>query len=188
METWYAPSTEPLLTVEEFEALPEEEGKVELSRGRLVREPPVGASHGWVAVNLAVPIREHVRRHGLGAVFVEVGYVLSREPATVRGPDLSFLAADRLPPEGMPPGFWRLAPDLAVEIVSPSNTLPELQEKVLQYLEAGTRLVWIVDPTTRTAIEYRSRDDIRLLTGAEELDGGDVLPGFRVTLREIFEG
>ena len=85
-------------------------------------------------------------------------------------------------------GFARLAPDLAVEIVSPSNTHSEIHDKVSDYLDAGSRLVWVVEPHGRTVTVYRSRDDIRILTSEQEIDGGEVLPGFRAPVSEFFAG
>jgi Uma2 family endonuclease len=102
----------------------------------------------------------------------------------VRAPDLAFVARDRLPAD--PRGFARLAPDLVVEIVSPSNTVSEIQGKVSDYLDAGTRLVWVVEPRGRTVTVYRSRDDIRIQTSSQEIEGNQVLPGFRVAVSEFF--
>lgn len=112
--------------------------------------------------------------------------MLSVDPPTVRGPDIAFLAKRRLPPEGVPVGFWPGAPDLAVEIVSPSNRAGEIQEKVLEYLAAGAHLVWVVDPSTQSVATYRSREKIRILTADNTLEGSDVLPGFRLSLSELF--
>ncbi|MBW3661208.1 MAG: Uma2 family endonuclease [Gemmatimonadetes bacterium] len=179
--------TEQLLSIEQFQRLPEDDGyRAELVRGRLVREPLPGAEHGWLASRLFEAIAAHVRRHDLGLALVETGYLLSDEPPTVRGPDAAFLSRERLPDE-IPDGFWPLAPDLAVEVVSPSNSAAEIQDKVLQYLDAGTRVVWVVDPATRSVSAYRSRDDIRILTAGETLDGGDVLPGLTLEISELFE-
>lgn len=176
------------LTIDEFERLPESEDRTELVRGMLVREPPAGGEHGWLAGEVLGRVRNFVRQHRLGVTLAaETGFVLSREPPTVRAPDAAFVARDRLPPEGIPTGFWPGAPDLAVEVVSPSNTMPQIQDKVLDYLEAGTRAVWIVEPRRRTVVVYHSRQDIRILTETDVLEGGDVLPGFQVPVAELFE-
>ena len=181
--------SETILFLEEFQELPEEDAyRLELVRGRLVREPRPGTRHGSLMARLGARLERHVKENRLGIVCMDFGVVLSTEPPTVRGPDIGFISADRLPPEGAPIGFLRVAPDLAVEIVSPSNTASEIQEKVLEYLEAEARLVWVVDPQTRVASTYRSRDEIRLLGEEDELEGGDVLPGFRLALRELFAG
>ena len=101
-----------------------------------------------------------------------------------RAPDVAFVREDRLDFDGT--RFAPLAPDLAVEVLSPSNTVSEIHDKVLDYLEAGTRLVWVVDPASRTVTVYRSRDEIRLLRADDEIDGADVLPGFHRRVAELF--
>jgi Uma2 family endonuclease len=173
------------MTIEEFERLPDEASRMELVRGHVVREPPAGFEHGGIAAQVASCLHTFVRRHGLGKVLgAETGFVLFDDPPTVRAPDVAFVARDRLPAD--PRGFPRLAPDLAVEIVSPSNTLSEIQDKVFDYLDAGTRLVWVVEPRGRTVTVYRSREEIGILTPSQEIDGGEVLPGFRVEVSELF--
>ena len=178
-----------VLTIDEFERLPDDESRSELVRGRLVREPPAGMDHGWLAARFAVLISLFVDRHDLGKVFTaDTGFVLSEEPPTVRAPDVAFVSRDRLPPPRESIGFGHLAPDLAVEIVSPSNTSLEILEKAEDYLDAGTRLVWVVEPCRRSITEYRSRKEIRLLGEADSLDGYDVLPGFTLKIAEVFAG
>ncbi len=178
---------ETVLTLEQFQRLPEEDlHRIELVRGRLVREPRPGAEHGWLTGKLIGELEPFVRDRGIGLVVTETGFLLSNDPPTVRGPDVAFIAAEDLPPEGVPVGFWTVAPRLAIEVVSPSNTASEIRQKVLEYLAAGTRSVWVVDPPTRSVTTYRSRDEIRLLTMADELEGADVLPGFRLPLSELF--
>jgi len=182
------PTGEPatgLLSVDEYARLQEpEEHRSELVRGVLVREPRPGAYHARTQARLAERLNAHVETDGLGAVFTDVGVVIPGRPRTVRGPDLAFYATDRVP-DPLPEGFLTTVPDLAIEIVSPSNSLSELLEKVTEYLDAGTRLVWVVDPGSRTATVYRSRRDIRMLGADEILRGGDVVPGFRVTLEDV---
>lgn len=176
-----------LLTLAEFERLPDDEGRAELVRGHLVREPPAGMEHGRLGNHLAYLVTDFVRGRGLGEVFgAGTGFVLNEEPPTVRAPDMAFVARDRLPPSGESEGFGHLAPDLAVEVVSPSNTVAGILDKVSDYLDAGTRLVWVVEPRRRIVTEYRSRSEIRLLRGEEILSGHDVLPGFSLPVSEIF--
>jgi Uma2 family endonuclease len=174
------------LTIEEFERLPDDGWRLELVRGHVVREPPAGFEHGGIAGWIAGELHAFLREHRLGRVrTAETGFVLFDEPPTVRAPDVAFVRQERLTFDRK--RFAPLAPDLAVEIVSPSNTSSDIQQKVLDYLEAGTRLVWVVDPGPRIVTVYRSRDEIRLLTAADELDGEDVLPGFRLSVSELFE-
>lgn len=180
------PSEGTLLTIEEFERLPDDDTRCELVRGRVVREPPAGFEHGRLANRILYLLTRFVEEHGGGEIVAsETGFVLFDDPPTVRAPDAAFVAAGRVPSPA-PAGFGRLAPDLAVEVISPSNTLAELHAKVTDYLDAGTRLVWALDPGTRTITVYRSRKEIRLLAGGDELDGEDVLPGFRVRSSKIF--
>ena len=176
----------PLLTIEEFDELPDDGTQMELVRGHVVREPPAGFDHSAIGIDLAAILRLFVKERGLGKVVgADAGFVLFDEPPTVRAPDVAFVVQNRLAFD--PDRFAPLAPDLAVEIVSPSNTLSEIHAKVTDYLEFGTRLVWVVEPRTRSVTIYRSREEIRLLAGDEEIDGEDVLPGFRTSLPEFFD-
>jgi Uma2 family endonuclease len=179
--------TDHLLTIEEFERLPEEDSaRVELVRGMLVREPRPAALHGWVQLKLGSMLLNHVERHRLGEVFSDIGVILSTEPATVRGPDLAFASSRQLPSGPPARGFLDFAPDLCIEVVSPWNTSGEIQEKVLEYLDAGTRLVWVVHPEARTVTEFRSPTEIRFFRATDELDGGGTLPGFRTPVASLF--
>ncbi|MGH7571900.1 MAG: Uma2 family endonuclease [Gemmatimonadota bacterium] len=179
---------EHLLTLEEFERLPEEsDQRVELSRGRVVREPLPAAEHGWLARKLLREIDSHASRNGLGVAINDTGFLLSVDPPTVRRPDVAFIARDNLPATDLPAGLWPMAPDLAVEIVSPTNRKAEIEEKVSEYLEAGTRLVWLVEPRTRTLTVYRSAEDVHHLQEGDTLDGEDVLRGFRFPISELFQ-
>lgn len=174
-------------TLEEYERLPDQDGwRDELVRGRIAREPQPGAEHGWLSARLFREIDRCAQESGSGMALIETGFLLSVEPPTVRGPDVAFLGIERLPGEGIPKGFWRMAPDLAVEVVSPSNSAAEIQEKVVEYLAAGSRLVWVVDPKTRTVTAYRSPRDIRILSGDDVLEAEDLLPGLRLALADLF--
>lgn len=178
-------STHPIertINVEEYAQLPDDPRYLdELSQGRLVREPRPGARHGRVAMTIANALREYVDARDLGSVEMECGYQLG--PAIVRGPDISFISTARLPAE-VPTGFWPFAPDLAIEIVSPSNTTSEMEIKVLEYLDAGTRMVWVVDPQTRTARIYVG-NEARIIREHEELYGGEAIPGFSIRLSSV---
>jgi Uma2 family endonuclease len=179
--------TVEILTIEEFMELPEEDGyRLELVRGHLVREPGPGPRHGLILVTLSRTLDSFARERGLGYTLGDAGFVLGLEPPTVRIPDISFVRRERVPPEGLSETFWRMAPDIAVEILSPSNSAGAIQEKVLEYLSAGACLVWVVDPKTESVTAYRPSGDIRLLRGNDVLDGEDVLPGFRLALPDLF--
>lgn len=182
-----AETTERLYTLSEYERLPEDDGHwTELVEGRLVREPHPNAEHSWLTMKLFALILAYAEKNRLGLALAEPGFLLADEPPTVRGPDVAFIARENLPPGGFPRAFWTVPPDLAVEVVSPSNTRAEIREKVLEYLSAGTRLVWVVEPRTRSVAAYRSRTDVRVLTGSDTLGGHDVLPGFRLRVSDLF--
>jgi Uma2 family endonuclease len=177
-----------LLTIEEFERLPEEDGyRVELDGGRLVREPVPAPLHGRLGLKLGVRIDAFVERHDLGVTFDTAGFVLRRDPDTVRGPDVSFVSKSRLPATGYAGGFWRMAPDLAVEIMSPSNRLADMLHKAAEYIDAGSRLVWLIDARRRRATVVRPGMDPVTLGAEGVLDGADVLPGFRLALTDLFD-
>ena len=180
-------SLDERLSVEEFESLPEEdEYRLELSRGRIVREPAPGPRHGWIALRLGRRLAAFAEDEGLGLVFVDTAFVLSAAEGIVRAPDVAFVSSERVPPQGMTDRFWEVAPDVAVEIVSPSNTVSAMQRKALEYLDSGARLVWVVDPAERTVTVHRGPDDIRILAGGDTLEGGDALAGFSLVLGDLF--
>ncbi len=183
-----AAKTTELLTLEEFERLPDEDPyKLELVRGRVVREPPPGAHHGWFVWKLSAALHGYVEAHAIGIVVNETGFLLSVDPPTVREPDLAVIRVENLPRESLPEGWWTRAPDLAIEVLSPSNSAIEMQEKVFDYLSAGTCLVWVVDPHNRTVSVYGPGHETHLVTIGEYLEGGDALPGFRLALAGLFE-
>jgi Uma2 family endonuclease len=160
--------------------------RYELVRGEVVTMPPVGLEHGDRSSGIAWLLRSFVREHGGGLVVVEVGFVLARDPDVVRAPDVAFIADARLPPPDQRSGFFEGAPDLAVEVVSPGDTATEVLEKVQEYLAAGSRLVWVVDPRTRSVTVYRPDGTAHLLQEAVTLAGEAVLPGFALPVRDIF--
>ncbi|MEX2153953.1 MAG: Uma2 family endonuclease [Gemmatimonadaceae bacterium] len=178
-----------LMTVEEFYQYRFPEGKVELVRGvPRVREPASGM-HGWVQSNLAALLIPFVAQHGLGKVLNDgVGYELIALPRTVRNPDAAFIRADRLPAGGLGRGFVRMAPDLAVEVLSPDERASELEEKLDDYREAGTPLIWVIDPERRTVMIVSDDAPVRWLRADDMLEAGDVIPGFRCRVAELFEG
>jgi Uma2 family endonuclease len=170
------------LTAEQYERLHEDDRYIsEMSRGLLVREPRPGALHSRVAFELGVLLREFVKANDLGTVEVESGFKLSESPLTIRGPDIAFIRKERLPAE-LPVSWWPLAPDLAIEVVSPGKTLSELHVKIFEFFEAGTREIWVVESRTRSVTVYRSLSDIAVIREPEMLYGGVLLPGLRLPL------
>lgn len=182
-------TSEMLMTPEEFLVYPLEDVKAELVRGELRVTPPPGGPHGCATGNIVFALSVHVKAHRLGMVFGDgVGYELIQLPRTVRVPDASFVRANRLPKEGIGPGLLRLAPDLAIEVLSPSETASELQEKLDDYRACGTPLIWVVDPVRRSMAVYASNAAARWLHEGDTLDGDDVIAGFSCSVAEIFEG
>src|SRR5206468_12011006 len=128
-----------------------------------------------------------VRTRQLGEVFgAETGFTIARNPDTVRAPDVAFVTSARIAAIGVTKKFFSGAPDLAVEVVSPSDTVNEVDEKVQDWLDACVRLVWVVNPKPRTVIVYARGQSPRILSESESLDGSDVVPGFRLPIRDIF--
>ena len=138
-------------------------------------------------MNLAAPLAQHVRAHGLGLTFgAETGFLLSRDPDTVRAPDIAFVRTESLPSDGVPQGFIPGAPDLAVEIVSPGDTVYEVDEKTAVWLAAGAETVWIVNPRRRSVTIHHKSGGTRVLGENEELSGEPTVPGFSLPVRAIF--
>jgi Uma2 family endonuclease len=157
----------------------------ELVRGRLiVREPP-GYRHGQVGMQLALAMADFVRSRDLGVVLaLETGFKLASDPDTVRAPDVAFISRERVP-EPPPTGYATLAPDLIVEVRSPNDRAGYVLGKVGDWLVAGSRLVWVVDPAQRSARVYRADGSEALVANDGTLDGEDVLPGFSCQLAGI---
>lgn len=157
----------------------------ELVRGVLiVREPP-STRHGARSARLLHVVRDFVVRHDLGDVFAQdTGFKIEHDPDTVRAPDVAFVARDRL---GQIPdeGYAELAPDWVAEILSPGDRPGEVLEKVGQWLSAGVRLVWVLDPLRSHVRVYRPDGTVSTVGAEEELDGEDVFPGFRCPLSDI---
>ncbi len=175
-----------MLTAEELWHLPVTHTRRELVRGEVVEIMPPGGRHGAIAVVLAMLLRLWTQKSAGGYVGVEAGYILSRNPDTVRGPDVSYIRADRLPASGIPEGFWTLAPDLAVEIVSPSETANEVREKVRDFLQAGTPIVWTIYPRTQEVVVHTADGLARTYSGEDILEHPNTLPGFSCKVVELF--
>ena len=149
---------------------------------------PAGDEHGRVGMELAVPLGSHVKENKLGKVYLaETGFLIGTNPDTVRAPDIAFVRMERIKESPGLKGYRIGAPDLAVEIVGPGDTVSEVEEKVSEWLDGGARMVWVVSPKLHTVTVYRSLVDIVTLTEKDELNGGDVVPGFQIQVAEIFE-
>ena len=179
-------ATSGLLTAEDLLRLNIPNKRTELVQGVLVVREPAGYQHGDIAMRLAAAIFAHVDAHDLGRVFAaETGFTLTRNPDTVRAPDVAFISAARLP-DPPPRGFAELAPDLAVEVLSPDDRPGEVLAKVADWLNAGSRLVWVVDPIRASARVYRADGRESMLGETDVLRGEDVLPGFECELEPLF--
>ena len=153
----------------------------------MVREP-AGYRHGDVAARLLTALMNHVDAHHLGRVFAaETGFRLASDPDTVRAADVAFIQQDRLP-DPPPRGFAALAPDLVVEVLSPDDRPGETLAKVGDWLNAGVRLVWVVDPERRAARTYRQDGSEAPVAADGSLDGEDAVPGFSCRLPSLFQG
>ena len=176
-----------LTTADELLHLPDDGYRYELMKGEVIRMAPSGSEHGATAVNITLPFAQHVKENALGIVFgAETGFKIASDPDTVRAPDMAFIHRDRIPESGIPKGYWPGAPDLAVEVISPGDTYTEVEDKVNQWLDAGTRMVIVANPRNKTLKVHRSRTDVIVLTESDELDCGDVVPGFTCKVSGLF--
>ncbi len=175
-----------ILSLEEFLRLekPDDGTRYELDEAELVTMSPNKRTHGRVSVNIASILREYVRAHAAGEVYTEYGFVLSRDPVTLRAPDVSFVRSKRL---AGPEEFYPGSPDLAVEVVSPSDTVRQMLRKVNQYLKFGTQAVWVVYPDRQEVDIYEAGGGVTTLDAGQTLDAPGLLPGFSVPVAELFE-
>ena len=181
-------STAALITAADLLALPTGMGKrYELIAGEIREMSPSGWRHGEVIDNLHVLLSSHIRAHGLGRGFgAETGFLIARNPDTVRAPDFAFIAKDHLPKENPSEAFWPGAPDLAVEVLSPGDRTGEVDEKINTWLAAGSAAVWVIDPQLQTVTIYHSRNEVQIKTAGDTLDGGTLVPGFTCAVSELF--
>jgi Uma2 family endonuclease len=160
--------------------------RLELVRGELRELAPANEEHGYITMQIAVVVAQFVKQHQLGYTFAaETGFVLSEEPATVRAPDFAYVSRERAP-ERWSRHFARFVPDLVAEVVSPTDTYGEVAQKVQDWLDFGVRMVWVVDPATRTVAVHRGGGTFRIYGEEDTLSGEDVLPGFVCKVSEIF--
>jgi Uma2 family endonuclease len=174
-----------MMTAEELLRLPDDGTRRELLDGELRTMAPAGGPHGrsggWASIHLG----RFIDDNGLGDVFMaETGFLLRRDPDHVRAPDFAFVRADRMPGDGLPRGFVPIPPDLVLEVVSPDDTASEVRQKVQDWLDSGCRTVWVLYAEPRLDA-YAADGAVRAYGADDEVDGGTVLPGFRMRLRDL---
>jgi Uma2 family endonuclease len=175
-----------LITAEEFARMPNppDGSRQELIQGVVVTMPPPGTRHGVCCLKIGRRVGGFVDDHNLGTVASnDSGFVTEKNPDTVRGADVAFWSRQRLP--AIPEGYAEVAPELAVEVVSPEDHFSRVQRKLAHYLKCGVSMVWIVDPEDRSVSVYRPGQPTRILGESETLSGEDVLPGFSCVVGDL---
>jgi Uma2 family endonuclease len=175
------------MTANDLQRLPDDSQRYELVQGELRKVPPAGAEHFDIASEVGTSMRVYAREHGLGRVLIgDAGFRLTRDPDTVRAPDVAFIAQPRWVAAESRVGFWEGAPDLALEVISPHDLYTDVEEKVTTWLEHGTRLVFVVNPRHHRVAVHRPGQPVRILTDADSLEGEDVVPGWAMPVRDLF--
>lgn len=181
-------STQVQTTADELLNLPKGKERYELIRGELKTLAPAGNEHGVLALEFAAELRNFVKANKLGKVYAaETGFKLATNPDTVRAPDAAFISQARLDEVGPVQGYWPGAPDLALEVVSPNDLYTEVSEKVAEWLNAGSGMVVVINPRTKQVLVHARDFDVKVLALVDTLDGGDVVPGWQLPLRELFD-
>jgi Uma2 family endonuclease len=176
-------TTRRVATEDDLRAMPEDGRKYELVDGE-IRVSPAGDRHSQIALELGARLLTFVKERRLGHVFgADAGFRLPS--GNVRSPDVSFVASDRFAEDQVPDDWGRVAPDLAVEVISPGDRPRHVLDKVGEYLEAGVRLVWVIHPRQERAVVYRSMSDVRELGRDGFLEGEDVIPGLRIAFGDV---
>ena len=176
-----------LVTADELFAMPKDGLRYELVRGELRKMSPAGFEHGALVMSVSLVLGPYVKAHDLGVCCgAETGFKLASDPDTVLAPDVGFIRRERIPAGALPRNFWPGAPDLAVEIMSPGDSVVGAGRKAGDWLAAGALAVWVVDPKKRTVTVYGGAGEAAVLHEHDELGGGEVVPGFGCQVSEIF--
>ena len=171
------------MTADELFDLPDSPFRHELVKGELLTMPLPFKEHGAVSANLTFALMQYVKTNKLGVVYAEAGFKLESDPDTVLGPDVAFVRRERVT---ISKKYGEGAPDLAVEVISPSDRPQRIKWKTEQWIQHGARAVWNVNPQTMTVSVYRENGEVRHFSGADILTDDDLLPGFKISLTEIF--
>ena len=181
-------TTQVQTTADELLRLPRGRNRYELIRGELRMMAPAGNEHGALAALVTGFLIVHVRAQKLGKVYAaETGFKLANDPDTVRAPDAAFVSQKRLDKVGPVQGYWPGAPDLAVEVVSPNDLYTEVSDKVAEWLEAGSKMVVVVNPRRQQVFVHAPDADVKVLEVEDTFDGGEVVPGWQLPVRDLFE-
>jgi Uma2 family endonuclease len=186
-------TTTRLITADELLVMPpyDENGnqcRFELIRGELKVMSLAKPLHGVICSRLNFKLAGFVEEHDLGETFgTKTGFQVERDPDSVLGIDVAFVSRERLAAVESFEKYFPFAPDLAVEVLSPGNTVREINEKIAMYFAAGSRAVWVFNPKKRTAAAYTSPTEVRVFSESERFDGGEVLPGFTLDLLKLFD-
>ena len=179
-------ATTKLMTAEELLDMPDDGFRYELVRGELRKMAPAGRVHGKRGNRVNYSLSAHVYENDLGEVYLaESGFHLEVDPDHVLAPDIAFVTREREDEFPDADGFFPGPPDLAIEVISPSDRYTEVADKVAEWLAAGTRMVVVVNPRNRT-VQAHTPEGVTELTEADTLDGGDVVPGWRLPVADIF--
>ncbi|HJP93320.1 MAG TPA: Uma2 family endonuclease [Pyrinomonadaceae bacterium] len=174
------------MTAEELLQLPRGEFRHELINGELITMPLPGTPHGRITARIMAPLAQFIWENDLGEVYAEAGFKLTVNPDTVLGPDITFVSKHRLQEAGDVKGYWPGPPDLAVEVLSPSDRPSMVRTRISRLFGYGVKQLWIVNPKDHTVTVHRSLSDSQTFSGSDHLSADDILPGFRISLNRIF--
>ncbi len=176
------------VTADELLRMPNDGARYELVRGEVTRMAPAGQRHGRIAMNLLTSLNASVRAQGLGVVYAaETGFLLATTPDTVRAPDVAFVSRERLARQAEVEGYWPGAPDLVVEVISPADRYADVEDKVFDWLDAGVRLVVVVNPRKQVVTLYRSLVHITVLGFGASMDVPEIIPGWTLPVEDVFQ-
>jgi len=189
-EVWLVPKVNParkkIALTPEFEEEIYSSGRYEIVYGEIKERSMPSPIHGRIQLKLGAKLLSHVEENNLGAVYTETHFEFAEKLSRV--PDVAFVSFERFPESGEDESSrWHIAPDLAVEIISPTDDYEDVQEKITEYFTFGVRQVWIISPESKTLTVYFSRTEVKILTETDELKSEDILPDFRLNLSEIFQ-
>ncbi len=173
------------LTIDEFSRLPRDGARHELDAGKLITMPPPKSLHSLVVSAVLEILQTYLRQRGFGRAMAEAGFVLSRNPLTIRQPDVCVLSKERIQSTGADE-YFEGAPELAVEVISPSDLAEDMAIKVSQYLGAGCKQVWVLYPKSKSVHVFHSGGSMATFDKMQTLVGGDLLPQFSTKVSDLF--